>query len=336
MNPENFGAREEIRNPEGLNLLELPKAVESPEEIEINGGKALIIKPEGFADAEIIVGARTGDPGEAVWDKATFYEKADIDPKRIVGIKQAHTANVKEIGAESAGIGATFKKGDEDERITTDDGKGIDAAWTKDKDLGFVVATADCVAVMVAGKDKAGEEIVGIAHAGIAGAQQDIVGNLLRDMKENGDANQETLKVYVGPNINERNYTVMSETMTDEQVDKVRGGEIIVSNEDGETKIGLTKITESFLKFKERYGEEFQKLYGRELAANDVYYIDKNDNGDLELHYNLNAMVFLSLIGNGVAVENIAFSELCSFGDNLPSNRRTKETTGIFSVVKTK
>jgi copper oxidase (laccase) domain-containing protein len=337
MSGEKFTPSETIRNPEGLNLLELPKANEDVEEVDIEGGKAEIVRPRGFEGFEVVVGARIGDPGEEIWDKSVFYQQAGIDPSRIVGIKQAHTANVMEVGEELAGQGATFKKGDEDERVTTDGGAGVDAAWTKDPDLGFVVATADCAAVMIAGKDKEGKKIVGIAHAGIAGAQQDIVGNLLRDMEENGGADPKSLKVYVGPNISEQYYTILSDAASDEQIDKIRGSqEVVVSTEDGiETKVNLTKITESFLRFKERYGEKFREIYGRELAENDVYYIDRNEKGELELHYNLNSMIYLSLVGNGVAIENIGFSEICSFGDNLPSNRRTKETTGIFSVIKT-
>jgi copper oxidase (laccase) domain-containing protein len=336
MSGEKFVPSEAIRNPEGLNLLELPKAEEIVEEIDIEGGKARIIRPKGFDDFEVAIGARVSDPGEEAWDKSVFYQQAEIDFSRIVGIKQAHTANVMEIGGELAGRGATFKKGDEDERVTTEGGAGIDAAWTKDSELGFVVATADCAAVMIAGEDKEGKKIVGIAHAGIAGVQQDIVGNLLRDMEENGGAEPESLKVYVGPNISEQYYTILSDAASDEQVDKIRGNqEVVVSTEDGiETKVNLTKISESFIKFRERYGERFQELYGRELAENDVYYIDRNEKGELELHYNLNSMIYLSLIGNNVPEGNIGFSEICSFGDNLPSNRRTKETTGIFSVIK--
>jgi copper oxidase (laccase) domain-containing protein len=333
---EKIGPSEEIRNPEGLNLLELPKAQESIQEIDIEGGKAVVIKPEGFDGFEVAVGARTGDPGEPVWDKSIFYEKSGIDPSRIVGIKQAHTANVQKIGVESAGVGATFKRGDEDDRVTTEAGAGIDAAWTKYPDLGFVVATADCAGVMIAGKDKAGKKIAGIAHAGIAGAQQDIVGNLLRDMETSGGALPETLKVYISPNISERNYTVMGEGMTDEQVDKVRGSqEIVVSTEDGiDKKVNLTKITEPFLKFKEQYGEKFQELYGRELAENDVYYVDKNDKGELELHYNLNSMIYLSLVGNGVATDNIGFSEICSFGDNFQAIAEPKRQQVFSPLLK--
>ena len=320
--------------------MELSKAKESVEEVEIDGGKAVIIKPQGFEDGfEVVVGARVSDPNDAVvWDKSVYFEKSGIDPQRVVGIKQAHTANVLEVGSDKAGDGATFRKGDVDNRITIpgSGGQGVDAAWTKAENLGFVVATADCAAVMIAGSDKDGKKIAGIAHAGIAGAQQDIVGNLLRDMTENGDVDPATLKAYIGPNISERNYAVMNDQMSDEQIDKVRGDqEVVVSTEDEvETKVNLTKISESFKKLNEKYGEKFQELYNRELAENDVYYVDKNDKGELELHYNLNSMIYLSLIGNGVETENIGFSEICSFGDNLPSNRRTKETTGIFSVVK--
>lgn len=323
---------EGIRNPEGLSLVDLPKAVEIYEE----DGAHLLIRPTGMGpEVSPIVGARVAEKDTVSWTRETFFAEAGIDPSRVVRIQQKHTASVRPITADMAGAGALDQPG-EDTRIKTADGQGMDAAWTKEKDLTLMLGTADCTAVLVSGKDKDGQEIVGVAHAGIAGAQGDVVGNLIRSMVSEGQADASTLAVYAGPSVCERCFESLSDDPEHAGTDKMPMEEMVKINEDGiDVSIPITKLTAAMLRFKEKYGEAFEKTNGRELQENDLYYIRRNADGQHnELLVNINMFVYLSLIGNGVGADKIGFSAVCSAHDGLPSYQRTKETTGVLSTIK--
>ena len=325
--------RDEIRNPEGLSSVKLPLA---KEKYETKDGQ-LLIRPEGFSDdVDPIIGARTAERDQIAWSRENFFESAKIDPKRVVRIQQKHTVNVREITADMAGSGALDQPND-DTRVKSEDGSGLDAAWTKEKDLTLMVGTADCAAIVVSGKDQDDRDVVGIVHAGIAGAQGDIVGNLIRDMITKGGVIPKSINVYSSPNICERCYPVLSDNPSDERDEKMPKVKATKIKEDGqEVTLELTKLSASVLEFKKKYNNAFRTIHGRDLAENDFYYVDRDDKDQLELHLNLNMFVYLPLIGNGVDPQNIGFSNICSAHDNLPSSRRAKETTGIFSTIRIK
>lgn len=334
--------RGEIQDPEKIGAIRTPKAKESFYE---NEGK-LIISPEGLMPENIsaVVGARSAEKGAVAWTDRIFAGKAGIDSEKTVRVQQGHTGNVIEVTTSQAPAFDLIKdetgKVVEDKRLTKDGAK-VDAAWTKVKDLTLMIGSADCAAVTIAGKDKEGKDIVGITHSGIAGTQKDLVGNLIGEMTSKGLGDINSFKVYVAPSICEKCYPILSETASEEQVKKSYGDtkkEISYDWEGSESKmeINLTSAGASFEKFRQKYSEKFKELFGRELSQNDLFYVAQNDQGINELHYRVDAQIFISLVCNGVKPENVGFSEVCTKNDGLPSSRGTKETTGVFSTITIK
>lgn len=282
----------------------------------------------------MVVGARTAPKEEVVWTADQFVAEAGIDKEKVIRVAQGHTDTVVGVTAEQAPAYELDKSTGIDKRIKAEDGKGVDAVWTKDTDLTLMIGSADCAAITISGKDKDEKPIVGIAHSGIAGTQKDIASNLIHAMAEEGGMDIESANIYVAPSICQKCYPVLSESASDEQVAKAMSKEsVFVDRDDESIEVQLTSASVSFKKSAEKYGDKFRESYGRDLHQNDFFYVAKNSEGVLELHYNVDNQILVSLIGNGVSSENIGFSQVCTKNDGLPSSRGTKETTGVFTTI---
>lgn len=123
---------------------------------------------------------RPHQPRELARTRAAVGARIGVAPDRWHLLHQVHGADVAVVTAATP-LGSELR--------------GVDAAVTTEPDRALVVQTADCVPVVLAG-----DEVVGVAHAGRLGVQADVVGALVA-AAAGLDALGGTLRAAIGPAI---------------------------------------------------------------------------------------------------------------------------------------
>ena len=141
------------------------------------------------------LGDHVGDDGSAVEaNRARLAEGIGLTPDRLVWMEQVHGRTVGVVdGPRAEPLEAT------------------DAVVTKQRGLGLVVLTADCVPVLL-GDEEAG--VVGAVHAGRVGARVGVVVEALKVMMAQG-AELERIEVLLGPAVCGECYEVPPEMQRD-------------------------------------------------------------------------------------------------------------------------
>ncbi|MBI4004615.1 peptidoglycan editing factor PgeF [Candidatus Roizmanbacteria bacterium] len=147
-----------------------------------------------------------------------FFDESDISYKRIVWLKQIHSANV-EVYSDHDSHGTARLTQIED----------TDGVITKDEDVVLVVQTADCVPILFADKSNG---IIGASHQGWRGSYKKLAVRVVEKMVENG-AQIQNIVAAIGPSIGDCCYTVHEDryiTMMEEigeyadKISSIRGG----------------------------------------------------------------------------------------------------------------
>lgn len=76
-----------------------------------------------------------------------------------------------------------------------------DAFISDARGVGFLIKTADCQAILMAGTGNAGQRVVAAVHAGWRGSLKNIAGKTVRKMVEEFDVDPATIEAGVGPSI---------------------------------------------------------------------------------------------------------------------------------------
>ncbi len=127
----------------------------------------------------------------------------------LVGSAQYHTNFVRYVTEENAGEG-----------IVKDNPSPSDAFVTDRARVCFIVRTADCVPILLAGEKEDSSPVAGAAHAGWKGTVDLIGANLVKEARALG-ALPETLRAAIGPCIGKCHFEVREDFL--ESVRSVRG-----------------------------------------------------------------------------------------------------------------
>ncbi len=160
-----------------------------------------------------------GDPDSA---RRKLCHELDVPLERLFVPGLEHGTRVLEVNAD---------------RVPATD-EVADAVFTTETGLALLVTSADCYAVLVAG-----ENVVGLAHAGWRGTLAGVLPNLLAAICERCELEPSALRVGIGPGICARHFEVSMELASD----FVTGGyEAALSvSEEGAPHIDLRAILET-------------------------------------------------------------------------------------------
>ena len=130
-----------------------------------------------------------GDERETVLENLRlFAEAVGIDYRRLVSVRQIHSADVRYVDESHAGQGYIIKEAFECDGYVTDR-----------SGIAIGIKTADCVPILMEGYDCNGKICcVGAAHAGWRGTVSGIAEGCLERMRELG---AQRVKVAIGPAI---------------------------------------------------------------------------------------------------------------------------------------
>lgn len=115
-------------------------------------------------------------------------------PQDLFTIEQTHSADVVIVGARSVHTG-----------------KSGDALITAAPGLAIGVKTADCIPILMYGRDG---PVVGAVHAGWRGLAKGVIGNAIRTMEKSFGADPRTIMAVIGPAIGECCYEVGKDVLT--------------------------------------------------------------------------------------------------------------------------
>lgn len=76
-----------------------------------------------------------------------------------------------------------------------------DAFISNKKNVGFMIKTADCQPILMAGENRAGQPVVAAVHSGWKGSLKNIAGKTVRQMKTDFGALPHSITVGVGPSL---------------------------------------------------------------------------------------------------------------------------------------
>lgn len=148
-----------------------------------------------------------------------------VDAERLVTPGQVHGNTVLVVTAEDGGTGAQPGSG-----IV---GQG-DAMITAATEIGLFSLHADCMPILLAGLDAAGEAIaVGAVHAGWRGTVVDVVGRAVLAMRDQFGIEAKDVIAYLGPAIGACCYEVGPE-VTKSWIDQAPDGlQAVINDADG-------------------------------------------------------------------------------------------------------
>ena len=139
-----------------------------------------------------------GDERECVIrNLALFADAVGFDAKRIVSVSQIHSADVRIVGEDDAGQGYFSE-----ERFA------CDGYVTDTSGITLGVKTADCVPILMEGRDESGKILaVGAVHAGWRGTVGGIAAECVKKLSAFG-ARPENIRACIGPAICGECYSV--------------------------------------------------------------------------------------------------------------------------------
>ena len=139
-----------------------------------------------------------------------FANALNIDHEKIISVPQIHSNIVKNVDFDDAGAG--YYKNHQ---------FSCDGYVTSEKDLPVGIKTADCVPILLEGRNENGEVIaVSAVHAGWRGTSDRIVEEAVKKLRQFG-AKNENIHVAIGPCIDVCCYEVGSDFA--EQIEKKLG-----------------------------------------------------------------------------------------------------------------
>ncbi|MBQ1503069.1 MAG: laccase domain-containing protein [Clostridia bacterium] len=160
--------------------------------------------------ASMNVGFGRGDDDKTVLrNMEILCDLARLPFGGLIVSPQFHTSVVRRVTASDAGDG-----------IERENPSPSDGFVTDSPGVCFIVRTADCTPILLAGKTDAGRPVVGAAHAGWRGTVGLIAGELVKGAVSLGAA-KESLRAAIGPCIGKCHFEVKEDFI--ESVSDIRG-----------------------------------------------------------------------------------------------------------------
>ena len=140
-----------------------------------------------------------GDTAASLANRRRFLQDSGIDVSRLVCCKQVHGDTVACVSAADAG------RGSQDAEGAIPD---TDSLITDRRRVALAVLTADCLPVFLYDAQK---QVIGLAHAGWRGTQQNITGKTVHAMMKEYDCQPDDIYAGFGPAIRSCCYRVGEE-----------------------------------------------------------------------------------------------------------------------------
>lgn len=121
-------------------------------------------------------------------NRNVYFEKNDIDAKKVVSAEIVHGNSIKSVSAKDIG------------KIISN----TDGLITRDKNIYLSITSADCLPLYFFDPEK---EIIGIVHAGWRSLAGNIISNTASEIKKLGGA-PENILVGIGPAICQKHYEI--------------------------------------------------------------------------------------------------------------------------------
>jgi purine-nucleoside/S-methyl-5'-thioadenosine phosphorylase / adenosine deaminase len=209
------------------------------------------VRGMGLADGNVGYGAPRNQAD--AWEMRKLWSRSiEFDAGRIVGLRQVHGADVREVGAADAGSGSTPGS----EPVAR-----ADALITRDKGVTLMTLHADCLPILLVDPET---PAVAAVHAGWRGTVEDVSGATVRAMQNAFGSKSSALLTYFGPSIGPCCYDVGGEVVDlwRSQAGSTAGEAL--SFEDGSTTLNLRQANQMLLK---RAGVELTKIEISEVCT---------------------------------------------------------------------
>ena len=140
--------------------------------------------------------------------------------RKAVGMQRMIRREIRQVHGGEVYV---WKK--DEEPVGLADAPAVDGMVTRNAGEMLTIRTADCTPVLLAGKDAAGQIVIGAVHAGWRGVVDGVIGNAIQVMEEMG-ANASGIVSAIGPCIGVDVFEVGNEVV--EQFERAKLGSFIL------------------------------------------------------------------------------------------------------------
>lgn len=154
----------------------------------------------GLADGNVGYGAPRNQID--AWNMRQLWSRAiGFDASTIVGLRQVHGANVREVGTNDAGSGSA---------PGSEPAGRADALITRERGVTLMTLHADCLPILLVDPET---PAVAAVHAGWRGTVEDVAGATVFAMQRAFGSKPSSLIAYIGPSIGSCCYEVGAEVV---------------------------------------------------------------------------------------------------------------------------